>query len=104
MPDQDWSTTAAGRGADNSSGALGSLRVALLFGACAILFALVVAPLADRSARSLLAGSAGLDMMSTGSVTRSGGTAEYTIRRSVLQPTPESVCIIRANGSRSGEC
>lgn len=102
-PDQDWSTAAAERGADNSASGLGSLRIALLFGAGAIGFALLAAPLAERSTRAMLAGSPGLDRMSTGSVSGSpAGT--YTIRRSVLQPTPNSVCIIRANGSRSGDC
>ena len=28
----------------------------------------------------------------------------YTIRRSVLQPSPESVCVIRVDGTRSGQC
>jgi hypothetical protein len=101
-PDQDWSAIAAQKEADNAAGALGSLRIALLFGAAAIAFALVAAPLADRSTRSLIAGNDELDTMSTGSIGAPG--ANYTIRRSVLQPNPKSVCIIRSNGTRSGEC
>jgi hypothetical protein len=101
-PDQDWST-ASPRAADETVGALGSLRIALLFGAAAIAFALVAAPLADRSTDALLAGS-GLDRMSTGSVQPAGDAGNYTIRRSVLQANPNSVCIIRANGTRSGDC
>jgi len=34
--------------------------------------------------------------------TRFRGT--YTEHRSVLQASPHSVCIIRANGMRSGDC
>lgn len=102
-PDQDWSTVAAQRGVDNSTGGLGSLRIALLFGAGAIAFALLAAPLAERSTRTLLAGEGGLDTMSTGSIGQAGGSS-YTIRRSVLQSDPNSVCIIRANGVRNGDC
>jgi hypothetical protein len=102
-PDQDWSPIAAQKDVDPSVGALGSLRIALLFGAGAIAFALFAAPLADRSTRSMLAGIGGIDTMSTGSIGQ-GNAANYTIRRSVLQPNPNSVCIIRANGTRSGDC
>lgn len=103
-PDQDWSTVAARKDGDNSAGSLGSLRLALLFGAAAIAFALVAAPLADRSTRSLLASGGGLDTMSTGSIGGPAASGNYTIRRSVLQPSPNSVCIIRPNGTRTGEC
>lgn len=102
-PDQDWSTVAAERGVHNAAGGLGSLRVALLFGAGAIAFALLAAPLAERSTNALLAGETGLDTMSTGSIGQAGSSS-YTIRRSVLQSDPNSVCIIRANGARAGDC
>ncbi|MBX3532294.1 MAG: hypothetical protein KF849_16940 [Rhizobiaceae bacterium] len=102
-PEQDWSTIAARKDADDAAGALGSLRIALLFGAGAIAFALIAAPLAERSARTMVAGSGGLDTMSTGAISGSAG-GNYTIRRSVLQPNPNSVCIISANGTRRGEC
>ncbi len=85
-------------------GNLGSLRIALLFGAGAIAIALIAAPLADRTTRSLAAGTGGLDTMSTGSIGNRGNSGAYTIRRSVLQPTPNSVCVIRANGMRTGDC
>jgi hypothetical protein len=39
--------------------------------------------------------------MTTGSIAR-GGT--YTVRRSVLQSAPSAACIIRADGTRSGDC
>lgn len=78
----------------------GSLRVALLFGAGTIALALLVAPFVENRSRHELA-RGNLDRMSTGSVPTGGS---YTIRRSVLQTTPNSVCIIRPNGSRSGDC
>ena len=78
----------------------GVLRIALLFGSAAVALTLIMAPFAENYARSQVAG--GFDMMSTGSTPAKQNS--YTIRRSVLQPAPESVCIIRPNGSRSGEC
>lgn len=78
----------------------GAIRLALIFGSVAVALGLVIAPLAeDRLMRK--AGADGLDFMSTGSI---GADRSYTVRRSVLQSTPESVCIIRANGARSGDC
>lgn len=77
----------------------GVLRIALLFGSAAVALTLIIAPFAENYARSQVAGD--FDMMSTGSTPAKNS---YTIRRSVLQPAPESVCIIRPNGSRSGEC
>lgn len=102
MPDQDWNME-AGRGTDDTGSGVGALRIALLFGAGAIALAVLVAPLADRSTRALVAGSPALDTMSTGSIPGTPNSS-YTIRRSVLQASPQSVCIIRSNGARSGDC
>ncbi len=87
-------------------GVAGSLRFALMFGAAAIALALFVTPFAERQAQSLMArGPVGLDTMSTGSINPAGrGGGSYTIRRSVLQSSPQSVCIIRKNGLRTGDC
>ena len=41
--------------------------------------------------------------ISTGSIT-SSYKGQYTVRRSVLQPDRDSVCVMRDNGSRSGDC
>ncbi|MBO6717596.1 MAG: hypothetical protein JJ913_06525 [Rhizobiaceae bacterium] len=87
-------------------GVAGSLRFTLIFGAAAIALALFVVPFAEQQAKSIMArGPVGLDTMSTGSIRQPGGAAgTYTIRRSVLQTTPQSVCIIRDNGMRTGDC
>lgn len=79
------------------------VRTALLFGAVAAVLAVTLAPMAERRANALIAsGGAGLDRMSTGSIAPL--TNSYTIRRSVLQSSPNAVCIIRSNGGRSGDC
>lgn len=77
----------------------GALRLALLFGSLAVAMALILAPIAERQARVYHADE--IDGMTTGSI-RAVDT--YTIRRSVLQPSPNSICVIRADGTRSGEC
>ena len=82
----------------------GAIRVALLFGSAAVAIALIVAPLVDLGAGSVVASrgiSAELDRTSTGSINRSG---TYTLRRSVLQQSPSSVCIINKGGQQIGEC
>ncbi|MCO5059262.1 MAG: hypothetical protein M9905_15570 [Rhizobiaceae bacterium] len=88
-------------------GATGSgiLRLTLLFGSAAAALALFLAPLAEREADLRLARPvlpANVDTMSTGSITRQGGS--YTVRRSVLQDMPDAVCIIRSDGGHSGDC
>ena len=83
---------------------MGILRIALLFGSAAVALALIAAPIArqpDAIAVQPATVFAGVDMMSTGSI---GHRDTYTLRSSVLQPSPSSVCVIRANGTRSGDC
>ena len=104
----DWNRPHPGSSWGIGDSGLGSLRVALLFGAGAVALALILAPIAENQAERLLyssrsPGSAGVDFMATGT-TAQGGTGTYTVRRSVLQPSPNSVCIIRENGMRTGDC
>lgn len=87
------------RGFNFGPASSGALRVALLFGLMGIALTLIIVPLAERRTGPLVAGE--LDMTTTGSI-RSGDT--YTVRRSVLQHSPDAVCIIRSDGSRSGAC
>ncbi len=101
--DRDWDSIRPERGFRAADAGMGILRITLLFGSAAVALALITAPFLDSQTRAIghddLAG--GLDMTSTGSI---GGRNTYTVRRSVLQPTPSSVCIIRANGKSSGDC
>jgi hypothetical protein len=85
----------------------GILRVTLLFGSAAIALTLILVPIADKHARDRIFASVespGLDRMSTGSIAPRDAGESYTIRRSVLQQDPNSVCIIRETGVRSGSC
>lgn len=94
-----------GREAQESATGTGALGMALLFGSAAVAMALILTPLAESQIeRMAYSGQpVGLDMMATGTVGQRGASS-YTIRRSVLQPTPASVCIIRDNGMRTGDC
>lgn len=82
-----------------SHAGMSMLRVTLLFGSVAVALTLILVPMADRFSRPAGFG-AGVDYMTTGSIDR---TDRYTIRRSVLQEQG-LVCIIRADGSRRGDC
>lgn len=94
-----------GRSASDAAEATGYglLRFTLLFGFVAVALAMLAVPMLQNGVRqtSLAGQAAGLDTMSTGSV-RNGD--RYVIRRSVLQRSPDAVCIIREGGSRSGSC
>lgn len=102
------------RGSPLADAGMGALRVTLLFGSAAVALALILTPIVESQTDKMLYSSysPGLDMMTTGSI--GGGLAtgtigqrgpnSYVVRRSVLQPSPNSVCVIRQNGMRSGDC
>lgn len=98
--DFDWDDVQARPESRLGSAGMGAVRVALLFGSAAIALALIVAPAAEKQFVRHT-GGAGIDMMSTGSVARND---TYTVRRSVLQNSPESICIIHSSGRQSGDC
>ena len=82
----------------------GAVRIALLFGSAAVAFTLILAPIIDRGTGSLFAkrgASSALDSTATGSILKPRG---YTLRRSILQGGPASVCIIDEAGRQSGKC
>jgi hypothetical protein len=80
----------------------GAIRIALLFGSVAVAFALLLAPVLDRETKvARLGGSLGIDRTVTGTVNTSG---IYTLHRSVLQSSPNAVCVIHLNGVRTGDC
>lgn len=100
--DSDWDSNRSERAVRAVKAGMGLLRVTLLFGSAAIALALVATPyLADHSRQQAVgARYGGLDLMNTGSI----GTNSYTVRRSILQSSPSAVCVIRDNGTRSGDC
>lgn len=98
-PEDEWERV--NRGSKFGVAGFGTLRLALLFGSAAAAVALIVAPIADRQSQAYVASADEIDGMTTGSVRVRDS---YTIRRSVLQASPDSICVIRANGMRIGEC
>ena len=98
-PEDEWNQIRSDRLPMASFG-VSALRLTLLFGSAAIALALILVPLVDDQPRSV-AGAGDLDMMSTGAVLKD---TSYTIRRSVLQPSDDAVCIIQADGTQSGAC
>lgn len=102
--ERDWDSIRPDRGFRAVDAGMGILRITLLFGSAAVALALIATPFLDNQTRPQGArdGFAGLDMTATGSIGHR--TSTYTVRRSVLQPMPSSICVIRNDGSRSGEC
>jgi hypothetical protein len=103
--ERDWDSIRPDRGFRAVDAGMGILRITLLFGSAAVALALIATPFLDNQTRpqSVRDGFAGgLDMTATGSIGHRTNT--YTVRRSVLQPLPSSICVIRNDGSRSGEC
>lgn len=98
--ERDWDSIRPDRFRAVEAG-MGVLRVTLLFGSAAVALALVATPFLDSQTRSSRNFAVDLDMTTTGSI---GHTSTYTMRRSVLQPLPTSVCIIRSDGRASGDC
>jgi len=99
--DRDWEILRSDRAWRVEDAGMGALRIALLFGSAMVALALLIVPMLDRTAIFADGSAAGVDVMSTGSINPS---RSYTVRRSVLQETPNAVCIIRSNGTRSGDC
>jgi len=85
------------------SGRMGAINLALLFAVTAIAVSLVLTPmLSDKTTGQMAGRPVDIDGMSTGSIPggRDAGK-HYTIRRSVLQDTPGSVCIISPGNGNS---
>ncbi len=105
MNDEFWKTVRSRQRATYRSGKTGALNIALLFGTAAIALSLIVTPmLAERSDQKRLAHvQEDFDMLTTGSIKPTeAGSKHYTIRRSVLQETPGSVCIVQGYGAHGG--
>lgn len=105
--ENDWEVIKNDRSWPSGGAGMGVLRITLLFGSAAVALALIIAPIADQQTRSYADDRApfGLDDMATGSIGKSaGGSKVYTIHKSVLQQSPDSVCVIHTNGRRLGDC
>ncbi|MDP9840449.1 hypothetical protein J2T09_005236 [Neorhizobium huautlense] len=109
MDDEIWKTVRTRQRPTYRSGRTGALNVALLFGTAAIALSLIVTPmLAKRGEQDRMAHiQQDFDMITTGSIKRNDDNAieknkHYTIRRSVLQDTPGSVCIVQGYSSETG--
>ncbi|MDH4438766.1 MAG: hypothetical protein QE284_00040 [Rhizobium sp.] len=96
-----WKAARSRERSSIKSGRIGVLNIALLFGTAAIALSLVLTPmLAAKTDRKTLAFQPDdYDMITTGSIPKADTGKRYTIRRSVLQETPGSVCIIDGYGS-----
>jgi hypothetical protein len=98
LPEGEWDRVRGPRTTRLEELGMGALRITLLFGSAAIALALIAVPLLDSRINGT---PGGIDYTSTGSISRAG---IYTLHRSVLQPTPNSVCVIRQDGTRRGDC
>jgi hypothetical protein len=101
--EDDWDVV-RGRGWPSGGTGVGILRITLLFGSAAVALALIIAPIAESQTRSYADDDSrpfGVDDMATGSIKRPINV--YTIHKSVLQSSPDAVCVIR-DGRRSGDC
>mgnify|MGYP001343454769 FL=1 len=100
---REWEAIRPARRFSAADAGMGLLRLTLLFGSAAVALAMIATPYLDQHVRqrNLDGYPAGLDMTVTGSI---GSSGAYTLRRSVLQRSPEAVCIIRSDGRLSGDC
>lgn len=101
--DDDW--YAMGRPRVDRMPSVSPVRVALLFGSAAIALGLMATSYLDRGRFDVTGVEPlGLDTMATGSIRSTGAPGSYVIRRSVLQNSRDAVCIIRSDGTRTGDC
>lgn len=104
MVDDDfWSTVQEKDLVTSQSRRTGVLNLSLLFGTAVIALTLILTPmLSSKTDRRIMANTPEYDNISTGSIPSNGTTKRYTVRRSVLQEMPGAVCIIDADGRKSG--
>lgn len=106
MVDEDfWSTVQDKDLIGSRSRRTGVINLALLFGTAVIAMTLILTPMlgSKTDARAIASRPLDYDRIQTGSIPdRDGSSSRYTVRRSVLQEMPGAVCIIDADGTRSG--
>ncbi|MDL2409533.1 hypothetical protein PY650_28665 [Rhizobium calliandrae] len=103
MDDDFWKAVQEKEQSYSSSRKTGALNIALLFGTAAVALSLILTPmLSDKSKSSVLASAPDLDNITTGTIPQIENGKRYTIRRSVLQQEPGSICIVQGYGADSG--
>jgi len=104
MDDDFWKAVREKERASSASRRTGALNIALLFGTAVVALTLILTPmLADSSKKSVFASApADFDTITTGSIPKSDSGKRYTIRRSVLQDTRGSVCVVQGYGVGAG--
>ncbi|MEM7303597.1 MAG: hypothetical protein AAF468_21160 [Pseudomonadota bacterium] len=81
-----------------------SIEMAMFFAVAAIAITFALTPLISDSGDKIARNSSdGIDRTVTGSI-NNGSTNRYVVRRSVLQPSKTSQCVIYPNGTQSGDC
>ena len=84
---------------------LTSIEMAVVFGVFAVGFAIIATPMLDKPNQRIAASDLYLgqqvDRVVTGSISK---PKRFIIRKSVLQPTKTSQCIIFSDGSKYGDC
>lgn len=82
-----------------------SIEMAVMFGVIAIGFTIFITPYLTNESKRVAENESlfgnGIDNTVTGSIPKS---RRYTIRRSVLQPSKSSRCIIFSDGRKYGDC
>lgn len=102
MDDEFWKTVRLSQKSAYRSGRTGALNIALLFGTAVIALSLIITPMlaGNNDERRLAHVQEDFDNLTTGSIKPAEkGAKHYTIRRSVLQEEPGSVCIVQGYGS-----
>ena len=107
-----WVAVMDGYGGSRGSRGIGPVRLAALFAGAAIVSAVILTPiLAVDTPSARVAYSPGdFDTIITGSIPGAQPTQAqsqkrtYTIRKSILQDSPDSICIIQSDGSSNGRC
>ncbi len=103
VDNEAWKTVRVRERPSSRTERSGALNIAFIFGTAGIALTLILTPfLSGKSERKLTAAPQNYDMISTGSIGDGGKGRRYTLRRSVLQETPGSVCIVEGYGAESG--
>lgn len=86
----------------------GALRISLLFGSAAVALTIILTPMAENQVARANIAPTGIDQIATGSTVSNRKTQpllrNYVVRRSVLQSGKDDICIISADGMRTGSC